>query len=57
VTVAIGVPGQKAGPLIIKLIEQAALPRRRGEVVHAVADFVGVVLGALTYLVWSHRHS
>ena len=40
---------------VSELIQHFALSHRSGDVFDALADFVGVALGALAYLVWSRR--
>ena len=40
---------------VSELIQHFALPHRTGDVFDAMADLVGVALGALGYLVWSRR--
>jgi len=42
------------GP-VSELIQHFALSHRSGDVFDAMADFGGVALGALAYLVWSRR--
>jgi hypothetical protein len=42
------------GP-VSELVQHFALSHRSGDVFDAMADFVGVGLGALAYLVWSRR--
>jgi hypothetical protein len=44
------------GPLS-ELVQHFALPHRSGDVFDAMADLLGVGLGALAYMVWSRRQS
>jgi hypothetical protein len=44
------------GP-VSELVQHFALSHRSGDVFDALADFVGVGLGALAYVVWSRRQS
>jgi hypothetical protein len=40
---------------VSELIQHFALPHRSGDVMDVMADFAGVALGGLAFLVWSRR--
>jgi len=42
---------------VSELIQHLALSQRSGDVVDIAADFAGVAIGWLAYLVWSRRRS
>lgn len=44
------------GP-VSELIQYSVLPHRSGDVFDALADVVGVVIGAMVYVVWRGRQS
>ena len=41
---------------VSELVQHFWLPQRDGDVFDAVADLSGVLLGGLTYVVWTRRH-
>jgi hypothetical protein len=44
------------GP-VSELIQYSLLPHRSGDVFDALADVIGVGIGAMAYVVWRHRQS